>query len=420
MFSFSFSRGAVDSVISGDAQAAALQQLLEAAGPLRRVLLLPPDFTRFHSGAGAITVQLYEMLQDQAEVVILPALGTHAPMSAAQLNTMFPGIPHEVFRPHDWRNEVVTLGEVPARFVADLVEGRVDYPIQAEVNRLLVEEEWDLILSIGQVVPHEVIGMANHNKNVFVGTGGSDTINKTHYLSAIQGIESVLGQPDTAVRRVLNYADDHFLQKLPLAYLLTVRGYEGNELVTRGLYIGAGRACFEQAAALASEVNIEWLDERPNRLVVYLEPGEFHSTWLGNKAIYRTRLAAADDAELIILAPGLTMFGEDPAIDQLIRKYGYRGTPATLQAVADNEDLRGNLSAAAHLIHGSTEGRFRVRYATGGLSREEIESVGYEWGDSDALLRRYDPATLRPGWNEQDGERFYFIRNPATGLWAYR
>jgi hypothetical protein len=99
------------------------------------------------------------------------------------------------------------------------------------------------------------------------------------------------------------------------------------------------------------------LDE-PSRRRRLSRSGGIHSTWLGNKAVYRTRMAMADGGELIILAPGVKEFGEDHEIDRLIRKYGYRGTPATLAAVKANEELRNNLSAAAHLIHGSSEGRF--------------------------------------------------------------
>jgi len=405
-------------IVSPDQQLSLLKRMLADAGKLERVLIIPPDFTRFHSDAGTITVQLYELLRDRAEITILPALGTHAPMSGEQLDEMFPGIPKDLIRDHDWRHEVMPLGEVPADFVAALVDNQLNYPIQAEVNRLVIEGNFDLILSVGQVVPHEVIGMANHNKNIFVGTGGSDTINKTHYLSAIDGIESVLGQRDTAVRKVLNYAEDRYLSELPLVYVLTVRGYEGDDLVTRGLYAGPGRDGFNQAVELAKDVNIEWLDRRPDKMVVYLDPSEFHSTWLGNKAIYRTRRAIADDGELIVLAPGVKMFGEDPAIDTLIREFGYCGTPATLEAVEQHEHLRQNLSAAAHLVHGSTEGRFRVTYATGGLSREEVESVGYNFGDIAELSKRYNPTSLCPGWNQVDGEDIYFIRNPATGLWS--
>jgi hypothetical protein len=162
------------------------------------------------------------------------------------------------------------------------------------------------------------------------------------------------------------------------------------------------------------------MDEPVNKAVVYLESDEFRTTWLGNKAIYRTRMAMADGGELLILAPGLERFGEDTGIDALIRKHGYRPAKVIQDKVLHDAELAGSLSAAAHLIHGSSEGRFTVRYCPGvGVSRAEIESVGYEWGNLDEAFSRYDIKTLRYGWNTlPDGERIFFVPNPALGLWA--
>lgn len=186
----------------------------------------------------------------------------------------------------------------------------------------------DLILSIGQVVPHEVMGMANFNKNIFVGTGGSEAINFSHFIGAVYGMERMMGRADNPLRRVLNYASTHFLTKLPLVYMLTVIGRGSNgQLVTRGVFVGDGEECFMKAAELSLEVNFELLDAPLEKVVVYLDPEEFKSTWLGNKSIYRTRMAIADNGELIVLAPGVHRFGEDDRIDELIRKYGYRTTP---------------------------------------------------------------------------------------------
>jgi nickel-dependent lactate racemase len=398
----------------------ALLAQLRKRGSLERVLILPPDMTRLHSWAGFLTCELFEQLHRQATVAILPAVGTHLPMSADELTHMFPGVPHSVFHAHDWRNGVVPLGEVPAALVQQLSEGKLDFSIKVELDRLLIEGNWDAIISVGQLVPHEVIGIANHNKNVFVGVGGSDLINKSHWLGAVYGIERIMGRADTPVRRVLDYASEHLAKHLPIVYLLTVRarGVQGN-LVTRGLYAGDDRACFERGAALCRQVNLDRLERAPKKVVVYLDPLEFKSTWLGNKAIYRTRMAIADAGELIVLAPGVRTFGEDATIDRLIRRFGYRGTPTTLQQVRTEPELAANLSASAHLIHGSSEGRFTITYCPGNLSRAEIEGVGFRYGDLSAMLSRYDPQRLRDGWNRlPDGEEVYYISNPALGLWG--
>jgi nickel-dependent lactate racemase len=310
---------------------------------------------------------------------------------------------------------------VPAEFIHEQSEGKLNYAWPAQVNKLISRGGFDLILSIGQVVPHEVIGMANYNKNILVGTGGREGINRSHYLGAVYGMERIMGRADNPVRRVLNYASDRFLSHLPIVYVLTVVGRgEGDGLAVRGLFIGDDVECFERAAELSLRVNFEMVDEPIRKAVVYLDPHEFHSTWLGNKAVYRTRMALADDAELIVLAPGVREFGEDPTIDKLIRKYGYRGTPNTLKAVNENPELANDLSAAAHLIHGSSEGRFRITWCPGKLTQEEVEDVGFGYGDLGEMLKLYDPAKLSHGYNTVDGEEVFFIANPGLGLWAHK
>jgi nickel-dependent lactate racemase len=271
-------------------------------------------------------------------------------------------------------------------------------------------------------VPHEVVGMANHAKNIFVGVGGVDFINKSHYLGASYGMERIMGRAGGPVRAALEYARTRFIGQLPIIYILTVRASENGRMVTKGLFVGDDFECFERAVELSRKVNFVQLDREIHKCVVYLDPAEFKSTWLGNKAIYRTRMALADNAELLILAPGLCEFGEDAAMDALIRRFGYRGTPHTLAAVASEADLRANLGAAAHLIHGSSEGRFGITYAPGGgLTREDIEGVGFGYADLQTMLERYDPAKLRDGWNTlPGGEEIFYISNPALGLWAYR
>jgi nickel-dependent lactate racemase len=412
--------GSATSVISAGELESLLRGALEKLGTRKRVLAIPPDFTRFHSKAGELTTYAYRYYRE-AMTDVLPALGTHSPMTDSQIDTMFREVPKELIRVHRFRHDLVTLGRVPGEYVRGVSEGRLDYDWPAQVNKLLAEGGHDLILSLGQVVPHEVIGMANHNKNIFVGTGGSEGINKSHFLGAVYGMERIMGRADTPVRRVLDYASQEFANHLPIVYALTVvgRGPEGS-LVTRGLYVGDDRECFDLAAKLSLEVNFTMVDEPFRKVVVYLDPEEFKSTWLGNKSVYRTRMAIADEGELIVLAPGVREFGEDPEIDVLIRKYGYVTSDEILAFVRDREDIRANLSAAAHLIHGSSEGRFTITYCPGGLSRKEIESVNYRYADVTAMMKRYDPAKLRDGYQDVDGERIYFISNPAIGLWSHR
>ncbi len=416
-----FEKGSQDMVLTDQEIREALHLALDKIGPRNKVLAIPPDITRFYSKAGLLTEYAWEYYGG-AMTDILPALGTHVAMTDQEIGKMYGSTPRSLFRVHDWRNDVVTLGEVPAQFVEDVSEGKVSYSWPAQVNRLLVEGGYDLILSVGQVVPHEVIGMANYNKNIFVGTGGPEGINKSHFLGAAYGMERIMGRANTPVRQVLNYASDHFSSELPLLYIQTVIGRDQTgELVVRGLYIGDDEACFLKASELSLQVNFQMLEKPLDKVVVYLEPEEFKSTWLGNKSIYRTRMAIADEGELVVLAPGLKEFGEDKDIDQLIRKYGYQTTPEILEAVDNNEDLRQNLSAAAHLIHGSTEERFTMTYCPGHISREEIESVNYSFASLGEMMHRYDPGVLQEGFNTMpDGEEIFYISNPALGLWSWK
>ena len=394
--------------------------VFDALGARRRVLCIPPDFTRYHSRAGELTRLAYEYYGERLAAV-LPALGTHSAMTETQIETMFGDMPRSLFHVHDWRHGLATLGEVPAKFIREQSEGKLDFAWPARVDRLLVDGGFDLILSLGQVVPHEVVGMANYNKNVFVGTGGSEGIDKSHYLGAVYGMERIMGRADTPVRRVLNYASEQFARHLPIVYVQTVisRNARG-ELALRGLFAGDDAECFCRASELSLKVNFEMLDKPIRKAIVWLDPDEYKSTWLGNKSIYRTRMALARGAELIVLAPGVREFGEDPAIDALIRKYGYHGTPESLRMVRDNEDLADSLGAAAHLIHGSSEGRFTITYCPGRLTRAEIEGAGFRYSPLDEMLARYNPAKLRDGVNEVDGEEVFFVSNPALGLWATR
>jgi nickel-dependent lactate racemase len=406
-----------DEPISQEDKRAAVAAVCSRYERLNTVLIVPPDITRAHSGAGELTCMLVKhitAIEPDAHIDILPALGTHFPMTADERAEMFGDLPGHMFREHNWREGLAHLGEIPASFIAGVSGGKLDYPVTVEINELIVKGGYDAVISIGQVVPHEVVGMANGNKNILVGTGGRDMINKTHFLGAVCNMETILGTIDNPVREVFNYAEEAFLAGIPLCYIQTVIA---GDKTMRGIYAGPGKEPFRTAAALSQQLNITKVNKPLNTVVVFLDPREFKSTWLGNKAIYRTRMAIADGGELIIHAPGVETFGEDREIDRLIRQYGYRGTTATRAAVKDNEDLASNLSAAAHLIHGSSEGRFSITYAPGKLTREEVEGVNFRYAGIEDVLQKYGPELLRTGYNTIKGEEIYYISNPALGLW---
>ena len=396
----------------------AIMQTLEQSLENRKIskaLLIPPDATRAHSYAGQITAMYYDMLTSAgAHVDILPALGTHAPLSRAEQAGFIGDIPAERFLTHRWRDGVTRIGNIPAAATRQLSQGILDKDIPVEVSDYIIDPSYDIIISIGQVVPHEVAGMANYTKNIVVGCGGSEFINSSHMLGAAYGIERTMGQTDTPVRRLFDYAETHFLSKLPLIYVLTVTETVEEKTIITGLFTGSGpgrRKAFEDAAKLSQERNITYVDKPLKTCVVHLNDTEFHSLWLGNKAVYRTRMAMADGGRLVVIAPGVKTFAEDPENDRLIRKYGYTGRENILKLCKTDKDLQANLSAAAHLIHGSPDGRFEVVYAAPLLGKEAVRNVGYSYMELEEAMDRYDPS------NNKDA---YFISNPALGLWSAR
>ncbi len=394
----------------------------QAEGGIRqqRILLIPPDFTRMHSGAGKITAIYYEMLNKCCQVDVMPALGTHTPMTPAEIEEFFLGVvPQEAIIVHNWRTEVVKIGQVPGDYVNEISEGLISDPIDVEVNKRIVDKTYDLIISIGQVVPHEVVGMANYSKNIFVGCGGSSMIDQSHMLGAFYGLERIMGRDHSPVRKVFDYAQEHFIKDVPLQYVLTVTTQSEGETAIHALFAGNKRKLFEEAVSLSKRKNIIFVDKPLKKVVVYLDPKEFKSAWVGNKAVYRTRMAIADGGELLIIAPGISRFGEDDINDALIRKYGYVGREKVLELCRHNEDLIKNLSAAAHLIHGSSDGRFSITYAPGKLTRQETEEVKLLYSPLEGTMKRYDPVKLKDGFNTlDDGEEIFYISNPALGLWA--
>jgi nickel-dependent lactate racemase len=388
----------------------------------KRVLLLPPDLTRAHSGAGWITETLYKALPATCDTHVIPTLGQHRPHTREENRWMFGDIPHERIHPHDWRGGCTHVGVIPAEVVKEKTGGAADWAIPVDLNTMLMTERWDLIINVGHVVPHEVLGFANHNKNYIIGLGGKDTICAAHLASATYGIENNLGRLITPTRACFNWAEDKFLGHLPDVYLQVVMQRDpDNKLVHSGVYVGDDLETYLAAARRSKAQNITVFDEPIKKVVAVMQADEFRSTWVANKAVYRTRMAMADGGELLILAPGLERFGEQDDVDAFIRKYGYCGTPKCMNMYKDNADMQDLAHATAHLLHGSSEGRFTIRYAPGHMTADEIEGVNFEYADLKEMLKRYDPAKMKEGWNTMpDGERVFFISTPSAGLWATR
>ncbi|SES09732.1 lactate racemase domain-containing protein [Corynebacterium cystitidis] len=390
---------------------------------LDRVLLLPPDITRAHADVGRMTEYLYFKLAEQgSEVHVIPTLGQHVPHTVEDNQWMFGKIPESHIHAHDWKYGCVNVGTVPAEYVKEQTGGVVDWEMPIDLNKMLIGERWDLIINIGHVVPHEVLGFANHNKNYFIGLGGKRLLGASHMASAVYGIENNLGNLLTPVRACFNYAEEKFLSHLPDVYFQVVMDYNDKGVLEHtGVYVGDDLDTYFDAARASKEQNITVFDEAPKKIVAYMDKDEFRATWVANKAVYRTRMAVADGGELLVIAPGVIRFGEQPEVDDLIRKYGYLSQEETIKKYWDAEDMQDIPHGTAHLPHGSSEGRFTIRYAPGGLTQEEIESVGYAYMDVNEALERYNPETMKDGYNTMpDGEVVYFISTPSAGLWSTR
>ena len=415
-----FAEGGPSYLISLQRISELIDSMLDKLGNLNRVLLLPPDFTRYHSLAGEITCILFEKLKSRAIVNIMPAVGTHAPMTETEIKLMYPGIPVDKFLAHNWQKDLVEMGEILPKKTKELTGGLVDWPVKCEINRMLVEGNWDQIISIGQLVPHELIGISNHNKNILVGTGGKDIIGKTHMIGALYGTERMMGQISSPVRDVLNYMTRNFLNHLPISYIMTVReAGSDNQIFTRGIFAGNDEESFKQGARLCQEVNITLMDKKYKKIVAYLDPEEFKSVWVGNKAMLRTRMCLADGGELIILCPGIQSFGENSFSDSIIRKYGYQSTDRLISQAKENNEFEEYLIPFSQMIISDTGNRFNITYAAKKISKEEIESVYCHYAQYDEVVKTYDPFKLHEGENVMDdGEVIFFVSKPALGLWA--
>jgi nickel-dependent lactate racemase len=410
---------AIDGQSAGKLIDILLAKIRKRYGNLRRVLLVPPDITRLHSFAGELTVMLYERLSSGVHVEVMPALGSHLPMTEAEIRKMFPGIPLSCFRIHDWRRDVTECGEVPAARIREISEGVLDFSITCSVNRILFEGRWDRIISIGRIVPHELAGIANFSKNILIGLGGSNTISKSHYTAAVYGMERLMGKIENPMRQILRYMEDNCISSLPLTYLMTVRSIHDGRLVTRGIFAGDDESAYRAGAEVCQKVSITKLDHPAGKIVAFMDGEDYHTAWVANKAIYRSRMALADGGELIVIAPGVKQFGEDEECDRFIRRVGYRTTKEMVNLVNNDPETAAHLTEVSHIIISSPEERFSMQYAPGQLSREETEAVGWHYCDPKDMMQRYDISRLNEGWNLlPDGEEVYFVPRPAGGLWC--
>ncbi|MCK5267299.1 MAG: DUF2088 domain-containing protein [Spirochaetes bacterium] len=375
------------------------------------VLLVPPDITRIKSGAGKLSKILYDKLSETLDVHLMPALGQHIPHTKKENEKMYGEVPSDKIHIHDAFDGCVRLGDV---FDND------NYKVPISVNRELIEGQWDFIISIGQVVPHEIFGFSGYNKNLLIGLGGSDTIASSHILSAFYGIENIMGRIDNPIREIFNLAEEKYLKDIPVVHILLVMGKgDDGKPVYKGVYAGTGLETYNKAVKESRRQNIYFLDRPEKKIVCYMP--DVQSTWIANKAVYRSRMAVADYGKIIVIARDIKRFGDHENIDSIIRTHGYCGMDKIKSIYAKDQSLEKYAHAFAHLIHGSSEGRFDVVYACENDWSLEFEKVNYQWIDYKEAVEKYRPHGRTEGrYTTEDGEDFYFIPQPAMGLWQLR
>ncbi|MCI8416826.1 MAG: DUF2088 domain-containing protein [Lachnospiraceae bacterium] len=410
--------------ISGDALLSAVKNTVSQYPHAKKVLIIPPDYTRCFSFAGEITGHLYRLFREMgAQVDVMPALGTHVPMSEEEREVFFRGeVPPDAILVHNWQTDCHTLGNIPAWLLEEISQGQYAAQVPVQVDYRFVENGYDVIFCPGQVVPHEAAGMAGYSKSLFIGIGGKEMINQSHMLSAVCDCEKAMGVMNSPLRRMFDYAQERFIDgKFPVVYLQTVVTMKGQKACLNGLFIGSSRKPYEKACELSIRLNINHLNKPAKKVVAYADPEEMHSLWISNKAIYRTRMAIADGGELLVIAPGVEKAGESPDVDRAVRRFGYRGRKKILEWYHQGL-FEGDVLTAGCLMLGSSDGRFRITYATRpeNMARQEIESLGFAWMDCEEALEKYNPDHLKEGFNTMpEGEEVYFVGKPALGLWKY-
>jgi nickel-dependent lactate racemase len=384
----------------------------------RRVLVIIPDSTRTMPLPLFFRRLTQHLLRRVRALDFLVALGTHPPLSEAALLRLV-GLsaqekaeryPNVQLLNHQWNNPqaLVTLGTIPADELAELSNGMLSVPVPVRLNRLVLE--YDHLLVCGPVFPHEVVGFSGGNKYFFPGIAGREIIDVTHWLGALITSYSLIGQTDTAVRRVIDRAAQ--LIPTPRHALCSVIGIDGS---VQGVFCGAPEEAWRSAAALSAQVHVRCV-ERPYQRVLSVLPPMYTELWVGSKGMYKLEPVVAEGGEVILYAPHLreisTVHGA------ILREIGYHVRDYFVKqwdrfkhypwaVLAHSTHLRGIGSYDAD--SGRERPRIQVTLATG-IPEEICRAVN---------LGYRDPARLDPQrWQAEAGPETLVV--PRAGEYLYR
>jgi nickel-dependent lactate racemase len=403
-----------DGIPLGEADVAGL--LAGALGDLgRRVLLVIPDLTR-SAPVPLLFRLLWEQLAPRLDAFdILVALGTHQPLSEERFLKRV-GVDAQSWSQryatksrwfnHAWDDDASLryVGELDADTVERLSEGRMRETIRVRVNRLLFD--YDHVLVLGPVFPHEVAGFSGGNKYFFPGVAGPELLNMFHWLGALVTNAGIIGHIDTPVRAVLDAAAALLRFERTFIHMVV----SGNEL--KGLFVGRETAVWRAAAELSSQLNVRWMP-RAFDLVVAEAPARYDDLWTAAKAVYKSEPVVADGGEVIVYAPHIREVSvtHGPLIEAVgyhVRDYfthqaeRFKNVPGSIKAHSTH--VRG----AGTYHNGVETARMQVTLATG-ISREVCERIhlGYR-----------DPGSIRlEDFSDREAEGVLLIRNAGEVLY---
>jgi nickel-dependent lactate racemase len=383
----------------------------------RKVLAVIPDHTR--SGPLHMVIgPLYDLLATgPGRFDALVALGTHPPMSEEAIDRRLGLRPGEravrypllrVFN-HRWQNPdaLRTAGTIPAERIAELSHGMMNAPVVITVNRLAFE--YDTLLIVGPVFPHEVVGFSGGNKYLFPGIAGREIIDLFHWLGALITSPVIIGTKHTPVRAVVDAA----AALLPVRRLCLAMVVDGHSLA--GLHAGTPEEAWSAAADQSARVHIR-LHGHPYRSVLSSAPAMYDDLWVGAKAAYKLEPVVAEGGELIVHAPHIREISVTHGA--MIERIGYHVRDYFLAQMDRFRDVPGGV--LAHSTHVKGVGTYE-----GGVEKPRI-TVVLATGIPEAVCRRInlgyrDPATIDPAdWQGKDDEGLLHVAKAGEVLHRLR
>ncbi len=382
----------------------------------KRVLVIIPDGTR-SAPIPLMFRLLYGVLGEQvARLDYLIALGTHQPMSEAAITKLVGAGPaeraahypkSEVYN-HRWDDPMnfQTVGVISSAAMQELTDGLVARETPIALNRMI--HDYDALLIVGPVFPHEVAGFSGGAKYLFPGIAGREIIDSTHWLGALATSYETIGVKDTAVRRVLHYGARFVADKKPVVCLKLVM----QKSSLHGLFIGDFVTAWEAAADLSAKLNIIYKPQS-FKSVLSLPSVQYDDLWTAAKAMYKTEPVVADGGEVIIYAPHLKDVSVTHGAE--IERVGYHVRDYFLGQWEAFKDL--SWTVLAHSTHVRGAGTFEA-----GTEKPRI-AVTLATGIPEEVCKRInlgyrDPLELDPqNWVNREDEGLLLVENAGEMLY---